>query len=282
MLDQNELAKGREFSCLRRDRCEPQRSDVVYLEDLTAFREYTLYVKDLASGKIVDSIKNVWNGPRGPTTARVLLHDARRRQARNASGATSSARPREQDVRSSEDDVLNNVSVFRSRSGKFVFIRPTVHLIRVAGDSNGRAEQRRRAGDSLPARQRRISRRPRRHDFLIVTNDDARNFRVMGAPDTDGARPAGRTSCASYRRVRRSIDVFSADLSCRRARRPAAAKGDGSRDRRLPSRVVSGDRVRRVTGSNAEYDTDTVRFSYSSLVTPSSTFDYNMATRRAS
>ena len=29
---------------------------VIYLEDVTAFREYTLYVKDLTTGKILESI----------------------------------------------------------------------------------------------------------------------------------------------------------------------------------------------------------------------------------
>src|ERR1700689_2763484 len=32
-------------------------------------------------------------------------------------------------------------------------------------------------------------------------------------------------------------------------------------------------------GANAEYDTKTLRFNYTSLVTPNSVFDYNMDTR---
>ena len=40
----------------------PDGESLLYLEDLTAFREYTLYVKDLRTGQIVDQIPNVWNG----------------------------------------------------------------------------------------------------------------------------------------------------------------------------------------------------------------------------
>ena len=70
LLDQNELAARQEVPRARRHGRQPRRHALLYLEDLTAFREYTLYVKDLATGKIVDSIPTCGTARRGPTTTR--------------------------------------------------------------------------------------------------------------------------------------------------------------------------------------------------------------------
>ena len=61
-LDQNALAAGKKFHALGGLNVSPDGSKLMYLEDLTAFREYTLYVKDLSTGKILESIPKVWNG----------------------------------------------------------------------------------------------------------------------------------------------------------------------------------------------------------------------------
>ena len=48
ILDQNELARDKKFHALGGFDVSPDGSRLLYLEDLTAFREYTLYVKDLS------------------------------------------------------------------------------------------------------------------------------------------------------------------------------------------------------------------------------------------
>src|SRR5205807_22285 len=62
ILDQNALAQGKRFHALGGFDVSPDGSRLLYLEDTTAFREYTLYVKDLGSGRLTDSIPGVWNG----------------------------------------------------------------------------------------------------------------------------------------------------------------------------------------------------------------------------
>src|SRR5688572_18924687 len=61
-LDQNELARDKKFHALGGMDVSPDGRTLLYLEDLTGFREYTLYVKDLATGRVVESIPDVWNG----------------------------------------------------------------------------------------------------------------------------------------------------------------------------------------------------------------------------
>src|SRR2546430_15163995 len=55
ILDQNALAQGKRFHALGGFDVSPDGSRLLYLEDTTAFREYTLYVKDLGSGRLTDS-----------------------------------------------------------------------------------------------------------------------------------------------------------------------------------------------------------------------------------
>ncbi|MCU0621301.1 MAG: hypothetical protein MUC69_07355, partial [Gemmatimonadales bacterium] len=56
VLDQNLLAAGKAFHALGGQDVSPDGRWLLYLQDTTAFREYTLYVKELATGALVDSI----------------------------------------------------------------------------------------------------------------------------------------------------------------------------------------------------------------------------------
>ena len=103
----------------------PDGTKVIYLEDLTAFREYTLYVKDIASGKILDSLPKVWNGTAWANDNRTFFYmtaDAAKRGDtvwRHVLGA-----PREKDAKIfHEPDVLFNAGVGRMRSDEYIVIR---------------------------------------------------------------------------------------------------------------------------------------------------------------
>ena len=62
ILDQNELARGKKFHALGGFDVSPDTRFLLYIEDTTAFRQYTLRVKDLVTGRLMDSIPGVWNG----------------------------------------------------------------------------------------------------------------------------------------------------------------------------------------------------------------------------
>ena len=123
-FDQNQAAEGKPFHALGGLDVSPDSRLLLYLEDTTAFREYTLYVKDLESGRIVDRIPGVWNGTAWASDNRTFFYvtadSAKRGNAvwRHVIGTTP-----DRDAKVfQEDDVLNDVDVFRSRSGRFVFI----------------------------------------------------------------------------------------------------------------------------------------------------------------
>jgi oligopeptidase B len=283
ILDQNALAAGKKFHALGGFDVSPDGSKLLYLEDLTAFREYTLHVKDLADDKILESIPDVWNGTAWADDSKTFFYmkaDAAKRG--NAVWRHVMGTPREQDVKVfQEDNVLYNVGVFRSRSGKYIFI---------PADGFTSSEWR-----MIPAAQPSTAPRivaPRQANveyavdhggafFYIHTNRDARNFRVMRAPEADPS-PANWTDWVAHR-----ADAFVEGIEVFRRYVILAERREGLR--RLRVFDLQADRSHEITfpetaygvfpTANPEFDTETFRFNYSSLVTPSSVYDYNMASR---
>jgi oligopeptidase B len=283
-LDQNALAAGKKFHALGGVDVSPDGSTLLYLEDLTAFREYTLYVKDLAGNRIVESIPKVWNGTAWADDNKTFFYmtaDAAKRG--NAVWRHVIGTPREQDVKVfQEDDVLNNVYVFRSRGGKYIFI---------PADGFTSSEWRVIPAASPTTAPRVVAaRRPNveysvEHGgafFYIVTNDNARNFRIVRTPESDPA-PANWKDWVPHRSdvfvegadVFRKFAVVSERRGGLRRLRVIDLDADRSHDVEFPETAYGV-----FPAANPEFDAEVFRFNYSSFVTPSSVYDYNMATRQ--
>jgi oligopeptidase B len=282
MLDQNALAAGRAFHALGGFEVSPDGMRLLYLEDTTAFREYTLYVKDLGTGRLVDSIRGVWNGTAWANDNRTFFYtraDSAKRGNAVWRHATGSAAPDAKVFQ--EDNVLYNVSVFRSKSGRYAFI---------PADGFTSSEWRAVRLDAPATPPRLIA--ARRPDveysvdhisgaFLIQTNDAARNFRIVYAPESDPSPAAWR----DWLPHRDSVFVEFFEVFRRHV---VVAERTGGLRRLRVANVTSGDAhyvefPEAAYGvfptGNAEFDLPTLRFQYSSLVTPSSVFDYDMNTR---
>ena len=282
-LDQNERAAGHAFHDLGGMDVSPDGQLLIFLEDTSAFREYTLYVKDLASGEIVDRIPDVWNGTAWADDSRTFYYttaDASKRG--NAVWRHTVGDSRAQDLRVfEEDNVLYSVTLTRSRSGKYVFI---------ASDCFTSSECRVIPTNDLTAAPRVIA--PRREHveyfvdhadgvFLICTNDGAVNFRIVRAPEDDPS-PENWTDWLPAR-----DGVFVEGLDVFRHHVVVHERSEGLR--RIQVMELPGNRAHYVTfpeqayavfpGLNPDFETDVFRFTYSSLLTPNSVFDYNVASR---
>ena len=283
MLDQNALAAGKNFHALGGFDVSPDAQLLLYLEDTTAFREYTLYVKDLRTGQLTDSIVGVWNGTAWADDNRTFFYmtadSAKRGNAvwRHVIGAA-----RSQDVKIfQEDNVLNDVSVFRSRSGKYVFIPAdgyTSSEWRVIPTATPTT-----APWVIAPRRPGVEYSVEHADgfFLLYSNDQARNFRILRAPDT-GVTPASWTDWLAHRD---SIFVEGVDAF----KRYIVVSERSGGLRRLRVTEVATNQTHYVNfpavaygvfpSNNPEFDTRMFRFSYSSLVTPSSVYDYDLQAR---
>ncbi|CAA9350338.1 MAG: Protease II, partial [uncultured Gemmatimonadaceae bacterium] len=284
ILDQNRLAAGKKYHGLGGMDVSPDGRTLLYLEDTTAFRDYTLYVKDLASGRLVDSLPGVWNGTAWANDNRTFFYmtaDSAKRG--NAVWRHTVGAPRASDPNVfREDSLLYNVGVSRSRSGRYVLI---------ATSSFTTSEWRivptdRPAGKPVTVAPRRAG---VEYDvehvdgaFLIRTNDRAPNFKVVRAPESDPS-PANWRDWLPHRPdayvegvdgFKRFVVVQERTGGMRRVRVADAASGRAHQVA-LPEQAYGV-----FLGPNASYDTPSVRFTYSSLVTPSTVYDYDVSARR--
>jgi oligopeptidase B len=281
-LDQNALAEGKKFHALGGVNVSPDGTKLIYLEDLTAFREYTLHVKDLATGRILESIPNVWNGNAWANDNKTFLYmTANAAKRGDTVWRHVLGTPSREDVKVfHQPDSLTNVGVYRTLSGDYLVIAQgsfTSSEYRVIPSANPMAEAR----VVLPRRPNvEYSLEHGGGYFYVLTNDGARNFRIRRAKDIAGTLEW--TDWAPHR-----TDVFIEGLEVFQKFAVVAERRDGLRRLRVVE-LASG-ASHDITfpeaaygvfpGDNRDFGADTYRFSYSSLVTPSSIFDYNPASR---
>jgi oligopeptidase B len=279
LLDDNELAAGAAFFALGAYQPSPDWRWLAYSTDFTGDERFTIRIKDLATGALLpDEIPGSYYGCSWSLDGSVLFYltvdDAWRayRVWRHRVGT-----PAEQDdIVFEEADERFHVQVGHTRSERFIVVRTAsvltseVWLLDAAAPDGGLAVVRPRqqgvdydiddAGDKL----------------LILHNDHAENFELATAPLSD---PGHWTPLVPHRADTRLLDMAAfADFIVVYLRRDGLTGlrilgGDGERDLRWPEPIY-----RVAPGPNPEYDSTRFRLSYTSLVTPGTVYDCDMAT----
>ncbi len=280
LLDINEMAKGQAFMSVAAYAVSPDGNLLAYSYDNTGFRQYTLAVKDLRTGKtLADHAERVgsvvWANDN--QTIFYTQEDAvSKRQYRLYQHAAGSAA--EDPVVYEEKDERFEVDVQKSRSQKYIFL--------VSG-SHTTTEARYIPAADPTAEWKVIE--PRKQDleyypdhngdsFYIRVNDTGRNFRLVRAPVTD-------PGSANWREVvAHNPDIMLDDIDLFRNYCVFYERTNG-----LPQiRVVDlrDGKSKRIefpepayaaySYVNRVYDTTEFRYGYQSPITPASVFAYDM------
>ncbi len=279
LLDGNELAEGHDFFSLGTFRLSPDQRWLAYSTDFAGNERFTLRIKDLATGATLpDEIPDIYAGCAwsldGFTVFYTTVDDAWRpyRVWRHRIGT-----PAEADTMVFEEpDEHFHVYVGLSRSESYLTIRsasvltsevwlldaatPSAEFTVVAPRRQGVDYNVEHAGDHL----------------LILHNDGAENFEIASAQLAD---PAVWTPLVAHRADTRllGVDAF-ADYTVVYFRR------DGLTGLRILRKggeheVAFAEPVYRVgPGNNPEFQASRFRLTYTSLVTPGSVYDCDMAT----
>ena len=290
-LDVNALAEGKPFLAIGDYAVSDDGSLLAYSTDESGDRRYTLFVRDLRSGRtlsdrIVDTAADslVWAAD-GRRLFYALEDDARRpwRFYRHALGEAEDALLYE------ERDERFDIGAYRSRSGRFVFLLSASHTT---------SEVRFLEANDPAGPLRLIAPREADHEYDVDHREDlfyirtnggdspgtrARNFRVAVAPVADPSR-------ANWREiVPERPDVMIEGIDCF-AGHVVRYERERAMPRIVVTRVDSGEThavafdeevyALRPSG-NREYRTPVLRYDFESLVTPASIFDYDMDSRRA-
>jgi len=281
-LDLNAMAAGHPFFSLGAYSISDDGHLLAYSTDITGFREYTLYVKDLRTGALlpgtIEKVASVAWAADNTTLFYVTEDEAKRpyRFWRHRPGIVGS------DLVYEETDQLFRIGVERSRSRAFLFLG--------AGSFTSSEWRYLPADEPLGAWQMMM---PREKDheyavehggdrFYIRTNGSGlRNFRLVSAPVAD-PRPVRFTELVPHREsvMLEDVEVFASYFIVHEREggliRLHITMLDGGATHHIefpePTYEVSAD-------ANAEFVTRMYRFRYQSLITPASVFDYDVRTR---
>jgi oligopeptidase B len=282
LLDLNQLAQGHSFLGLGEFKVSDDGNLLAYSVDLTGYRQYTLYVKDLRTGQTlgehierVDSV--VWASDN--KTIFYTTEDAVSKRVdqfwRHALGAASS------DLLFKEKDELFDLDVNRSLDKKMIFLESEAKTSR---------EYRYLAADN-PAGQLKIvlPRQPGHEydvnyyqgEFYITTNKNAKNFCVVTAPVGDSSEKNWKSFIDHNPKIKiDGLQTLAGHLVV------SEREGGLKYLRVIDMKTKQSHRIAMdesdydlSIGDNREFDTSVVRFNYQSMVTPLSVYDYDMNTR---
>ena len=281
LLDENILAKGYDYFSIGGMSISPNNKWLAFGVDTVSRRVYEVRFKNLESGDILDeTIENSTGGVAWANDNETVFYTSKNETTllgekiwRHKIGSNNLDKM----VYHETDETFYN-GVYRSKSGKFIIIYHSSTLITDYQILNA---------DNPNGKFTRFTPRDFDHEysidhyndkFYIITNWKAKNNRLMQTPDT-------KTNISNWREVLPqrdtvhllSLEVFKDNLVINERKQ-------GLRQLRIINQQTGDDGYIKFDEEtytswisvNEEFDTDILRFSYSSLVTPTSTYDYNM------
>jgi oligopeptidase B len=290
ILDGNALAEGHAFMAIGDTDVTDDGRWLAYSVDHTGFRQYTLHIKDLSTGEVlrgtverVGSI--VWTAD-NQTLFYTVEDEEQKRQYqlwRHELGTAHTA-----DVLVFEEpDERYNLSAGRTRDGKFLVMEASSHTT---------SESRFLAADNPIGEWTLVAEREDEHEYsidhrnglwFIRTNDQGRNFRLVTAPAATPGR-AFWTELLAHRTnvMLEDIDLFDRFfVACEREEGLPRLRlwHFTENDRAIQSNEISFPEpvYSAFPHINREFDTTRFRYAYQSLVTPSSVYEYNLATNNS-
>ncbi|MBW4578200.1 MAG: S9 family peptidase [Tildeniella nuda ZEHNDER 1965/U140] len=284
LLDQNDLANGHDFFGLGLFSVSPNHQILAYSVDTTGSERHTLLFLNLVTGqlypeKILETGYGFAWGNDNQTVFYTLVDDANRpfRLLRHQLGSAVS----DDELVYHETDESYYLTVGKTRSDAYILlelqskITSEIHYLD-ANQPEGKFQviQPRSSGIEYQVEHHSDS-------FYITTNDEALNFKLMQTPVAAPAKDNWRLVIPHRESVLlEGVSAFAKHLVLyeREAGLPTirVRQLDNGEEHyiQFPDPTYSVDE-----GSNPEFETDTLRFNYTSLVTPRSVFDYNLETR---
>lgn len=284
LLDVDNLAKGYKYFSASGFSISPDNTKLIYGVDDVSRRQYKLFLKDLTTGKTINlNIQNtdgyaVWANDnktiyytsQNPVT---LLSE---KIARHTLGTDSA----KDVVVYHEKDLTNYIGVSKSKNKQYIIINSegTTSSEVLYLDAN-------KPDEKFKVFQPRIKNVlydviPLEDKFLIVTNKDALNFKIMQTP-------INKTAVKNWKEfIPYNSNVLIQGVSAFKNYLVFSERENGlsqlviyNRNTKEQKKIKFDEAAYTVySSSNPEYDTDEFRFGYTSLITPVSTFEENLST----
>ena len=282
ILDQNILADGKDYFAVGGWSVSPNNEWLAYSTDYISRRIYTVHFKNLLTGETIqNAISNSSGSVAWANDNRTVFYTSKNDVTllsekiwRHKLGSDSKS---DKMVYHEKDDTFYN-GVYRSKSGDYIIIYNQSTLVSDFHILNADKPD----GDFV-----NFSPREKEHEysidhyqdkFFIISNWDAKNNRLMETSET-------KTSKKNWKEViPHRDDVHLLDMEIFKEHLVINERKDGLRGLRIIHQKTGKDEyldfgestyTSRIS-TNREFNTNVLRYSYSSMLTPSSTYDYNM------
>jgi len=284
LLDANELARGHNYLDVGVYKVSPDHQLLAYSIDTTGAEDFTLYFKDLNTGKVLtDVIQNTsysaeWAND-NKTVFYNTLDEAKRpyKLYRHALGTD----PKNDALIYHEKDEAFNLDLKKSKSKAYLFM--LLESETTSEDWYLDASHPQWGFKIIQPRQHEMEYSVEQHGdkFYILTNDNAKNFKLMQAPINNPSKGNWKEVIPPADSVKLdNIEVFKNHLVVYERER-------GLKKIRITN--LTDNQVHYVDFSepvytfwperNPDFNTNLLRFDYTSLITPRSVFDYDMDKR---
>jgi len=285
LLDIDQLAEGHAYYSATGFNISPDNKLLAYGVDTVSRREYVIYIKNLETGEhFVDALYQTTGGSVWAADNLTLFYTAK-----NPVTLLSEKIKRHQlhtdasldEMVYEETDKSNYIGVGKSKSGKYIYIASSatlsseVRLLEAANPSGTFKIFQPRIKDVLYDVTALDDR------FLIVTNWNAKNFRLMECP-------LDQTDSSHWKEViPHREDVLLEGISEFKDFLVIDERKNGLTQLRIRSLKDNSEHYldfgepsyAAYIGANPEYNSRQLRYQYTSLTTPNSTYDYQLLTK---
>ena len=284
LLDENVLAEGHDYFAIGGMSVSPDNQWLAYGVDTVSRRRYTVHFKNVSTGDVLDqTIPNTTGGVAWANDNRTVFYTTKNEvtllsekiwRHKMGSNATND------ELVYHEKDESYYTGVYRSKSGEYIIIYNNSTLVSDyhilnANDPDGNFKN--------------FSPRGTEHEysidhyddkFYIITNWEAKNNRLMETSENETNMDKW-TEILAHRN-----DVHLLGMEIFKDHLVLSERKEGLRGLRVIHQhsgkdeyIDFGEQTYTARISvNEEYNTNILRYSYTSMVTPSSTYDYKMDT----
>lgn len=286
MLNVNEMAEGFKYYQVAGTSVSPDNRMIAYGVDTVSRRIYTLYFKNLETGEMLSDVIPEFSGAvawgndnKTVFYARKDLETLRPYQIyRHVLGTD----PAKDELVYEEKDETYACGVYKSKSKKYIILGSYAKM----STEYRYLDADRPEGDFkvFTPREKNLEYDVNHYkdQFYVVTNLEARNFRLM-------VTPVGKTQRQNWVEViPHREDVLLEGIDIFKDFMVVSERKDGLTNLRIINWNNRSDEhyldfgeeaYLSYTSVNPEFETEILRYGYTSLTTPNSVFDYNMVTR---
>ena len=285
ILDLPLMAKGTSYFSLGDKSVSENNQFLAYSVDLLSRREYTIYIKDLNTGKILeDMIPNTTGGITWANDNKTIFYTKKDEVTLRSSQIyrhTLGTDASEDVLVYEEKDDTFSCYVFKTKSRKYLMIGSyqtlsTEYQFLDASDPAGKWQVIHPRESNLEYSVSHFE-----DKFYIKTNWEAKNFRLMQTSINSTSKSNWQEVIPHRKDVLlRSVNIFKNYLVVNERK-------DGLSSTRVIKWKDNSEYYIKFndptyslySSSNVDFDTDFFRFVYTSLTTPRSVYDYNMVTK---